>query len=280
MRVQPHPALAPSFITERISKGTNCLSAKRSEFVKLRSLGTELNVAVIGTTGGIGRAFADQLGECPSVSNVYCFSRSAPKRSHNKRHWTNIDLIAEHSIAGAAAHVKRSAGELHLVIVATGVLHDGVMLKPEKSWRDLNGPSMQMAFQVNAIGPALVAKHFLPLLTKNRKTIFAALSARVGSIEDNRRGGWYTYRASKAALNMIIKSLSLELARRNPNTVCVGLHPGTVDTAMSKPFQSGVAQRRLFSANQSARHLLNVLDDLGPQDSGNVYAWDGSRVPS
>jgi len=256
------------------------LQVEQPKLLELESFGTELNVAVIGASGGIGNALADQLGECPSVSNVYCFSRSAPKRVHNKRHWTNIDLTAEHSIAGAAAHVKRSAGELHLVIVATGVLHDGVTLKPEKSWGDLNGPSMQMAFQVNTIGPALVAKHFLPLLVKNRKAIFAALSARIGSIQDNHLGGWYAYRASKAALNMIIKSLSLELARRNPNAVCVGLHPGTVDTALSKPFQSGVAQRRLFSASQSTRHLLNVLDDLGPQDSGNVYAWDGSRVPS
>ncbi len=190
-----------------------------------------------------------------------------------------MELAAEASISRAAARVKQSVGELHLVIVATGVLHDGFTLQPEKSWSDLNGSSMQTAFQVNTIGPALVAKHFLPLLARNRKTIFAALSARVGSIGDNHLGGWYAYRASKAALNMIIKTLSLELIRRNPNAVCVGLHPGTVDTPLSKPFQSGVAQQKLFSPRQSALHLLNLFDCLGPQDSGNVYAWDASRVP-
>lgn len=263
-----YPALASSFSAGRISKGITRLKDERPKFLELKSFGTELNVAVIGATGGIGGALADQLGECPSVSNVFSFSRSAPNRAHKKLHWTDLDLIAEHSISGAAVHVKQSVGELHFVIAATGVLHDGFTLTPEKSWSDLNGPSMQLALQVNTIGPALVAKHFLPLLAKNRKTIFAALSARVGSIGNNHLGGWYAYRASKAALNMIIKTLSLELARRNPNAICVGLHPGTVDTPLSKPFQSGVAQRKLFSPRQSARYLLNVLDGLGPQILG------------
>ena len=144
----------------------------------------------------------------------------------------------------------------------------------------LTGAAMETAFRRNATGPALVAKHFLPLLARDRKAAFAALSARVGSIEDNRLGGWYAYRASKAALNMLIRTLSIELARSHRHALCVGLHPGTVDTALSKPFQSGVPPEKLFPPAQSARHLLAVLDRLTAEDSGSVYAWDGRRIPS
>lgn len=255
------------------------MHVEQPECLALKSFGTELNVAVFGATGGIGAALVDQLGECRSVSKVFCFARSAPRSARNKVNWSNIDVTAESTISDAAACVGQSAGELHLAIIATGVLHDGIALRPEKSWSDLDPLSLQLAFQVNTIGPALIAKHFLPLLAKKRKTIFAALSARVSSIGDNRLGGWYAYRASKAALNMIIKTLSLELARRNPDAVCVGLHPGTVDTPLSKPFQVNIAQRTLFSPSQSAQRLLNVLDGLNQHDSGHVYTWDGCRLP-
>ena len=135
------------------------------------------------------------------------------------------------------------------------------------------------SFQVNAIGPALVAKHFLPRLPKDRPARFAVLSARVGSIEDNRLGGWYGYRASKAALNMLVRSLAIELARTRPLAVCVALHPGTVDTALSRPFQRNVAAQKLFTPAYAAGRLLDVLDGLGPGDSGGFYAYDGTRIP-
>jgi len=138
---------------------------------------------------------------------------------------------------------------------------------------------MERSYRINAIGPALVAKHFLPLLTRERKAMFAALSARVGSIEDNQLGGWHAYRASKAALNMLLKTLSIELARQNPTAICVGLHPGTVDTRLSEPFQRGVPEGKLFSPQKSARHLLNVFDTLSPEQSGQIFAWDGQRIP-
>jgi NAD(P)-dependent dehydrogenase (short-subunit alcohol dehydrogenase family) len=131
---------------------------------------------------------------------------------------------------------------------------------------------------VNAIGPALVAKHFLPLLARGRSTAFAALSARVGSISDNRLGGWYGYRASKAALNMLIKTLSIELARTRPEAVCVALHPGTVDTRLSGPFQRSVAPDQLFTPEVSGRHLLRVLERLVPSDSGGCFAWNGKAI--
>lgn len=169
------------------------------------------------------------------------------------------------------------APEWHMVIVATGLLHDASGLQPEKTWRALEAGSLERSFRVNSIGPALVAKHCLPLLARDRKSVFAALSARVGSIEDNRLGGWHAYRASKAALNMLIRTLSIELAHRNPTAICVALHPGTVDTALSRPFQRGV--NTLFSPPRAATCLLEVMDDLTSEHSGQLFAWDGQRIP-
>ena len=253
--------------------------AQTEEVLQMESFGTALNVAVIGASGAIGGALAEVLEKCQAVSKIIRFSRSSPRSVDKEHAWLHLDLENEESIAGAAAAIESSAGELHIVIVATGILHDRDRLQPEKTWRNLSGPAMETAFRLNTIGPALVAKHFLPLLARDRKSVFAAISARVGSIEDNHLGGWYAYRASKAALNMVIKTLSIELSRRNPNALCVRLHPGTVDTALSKPFQGGVPEAKLFPAARSARHLLTVLDNLAPENSGCLYAWDGSQIP-
>lgn len=252
---------------------------QKKEILELRSFGKELNVAVIGASGGIGTALANDLERCPAVSQVLRLSRSSRSTEDKYGAWLHIDLEKEESIAESAATVGTLAGELHLVLVATGILHGGGKLQPEKTWRNLSASGMETAFRLNAIGPALVAKHYLPLLASKRKSVFAALSARVGSIEDNYLGGWYAYRASKAALNMLIKTLSIELTRQNPNALCVGLHPGTVDTSLSKPFQSGVPEVKLFTPMRSARHLLTVLDNLSPENSGGLYAWDGSQIP-
>jgi len=246
---------------------------------QLRSFGDNLNVAVVGGTGGIGAALVDQLSDCPFVDTVLVLSR-IERSSPNPRHKSiTIDLEDEDGIARAALAAKNAVETLSLVIVATGLLHDGAGFQPERSWKELSPDSLLRAFQVNAFGPLLVAKHFLPLLDKNRKSVFAALSARVGSIEDNRLGGWYAYRSSKAALNMFIRTLSIELSRRNSNGICVGLHPGTVDTTLSKPFQRNVPLNDLKSPAQSAGQLLDVLDVLSPEDTGAVFAWDGQRIP-
>jgi NAD(P)-dependent dehydrogenase (short-subunit alcohol dehydrogenase family) len=135
-------------------------------------------------------------------------------------------------------------------------------------------------FDINTFGPALIAKHFLPIMPTDRRAIFAALSARVGSISDNGLGGWHAYRASKAALNMLIRNFAIEWARRNDQAVCVGLHPGTVDTGLSKPFQSNVPEDRLFSAKQSASYLLDVIERLSPADTGKVFDWAGKEIPA
>jgi len=158
------------------------------------------------------------------------------------------------------------------------VLHDDG-LRPEKSWRHLDADALARSYEVNAIGPALVAKHLLPRLRRDHKAVFAAMSARVGSIEDNRIGGWYAYRASKAALNQILRTLAIELGRRWPEAVCVGLHPGTTDTALSAPFQANVPAGKLFTPTFVAERLLTVVDDLDASASGGLYAWDGARIP-
>jgi NAD(P)-dependent dehydrogenase (short-subunit alcohol dehydrogenase family) len=168
-------------------------------------------------------------------------------------------------------------GAPDIVIVATGRLH-GYGLQPEKSMRALEADALMESYRINAIGPALIAKHVLPKLPRDRKSVFAALSARVSSISDNRSGGWHAYRASKAALNMLIRNGAIELAVRNPKAVCVTLHPGTVDTDMSKPFLSNVPNEKLFSPDVSARHLLGVINDLTPEQTGRLIAWDGRII--
>lgn len=243
----------------------------------LASFDAPLNVAVIGSSGGIGGALAAALGDCAAVDRLFALSRGNGTSPDNRTVGLRTDVLDEGSIERAASHIREECGALHLVIVASGVLH-GDGLAPEKTWRTVTRASMETSFQVNAVGPVLVAKHFLPLLASGGKAAFAALSARVGSIEDNRLGGWYSYRASKAALNMMVRTLSVELARRQPNAICVALHPGTVDTDLSRPFQSSVPQGNLFTPAQAARNLLQTLDGLGTGDSGHHFAWDGSRI--
>lgn len=239
--------------------------------------GAGLRAVVIGASGGIGRAFVKALAADEAIASVLACSRTGKVFQSDKVESVHLDLEDENSIAAAAD--TAGTDPLHLVIVASGILHDGD-LQPEKSWRQLDADTLAQVFEVNTIGPALVAKHFLPKLDRDRPSAFAALSARVGSISDNRLGGWYAYRASKAALNMIIKSASIELARRNKQAVCIGLHPGTVDTGLSEPFQRGVPAEKLFSADRAARQLLDVIAARRPEDTGDVFAWDGSKVPA
>lgn len=236
----------------------------------LASFREPLRALVFGSSGGIGTAFVDLLAAHPRVQIAHAASRSAAAP------W-NFSLEDEASIAAVAA-AAAAAGPLDLVLVATGALH-GEGLQPEKSWRSLDTVALARAFAVNATGPALIAKHTLGLLRRDAKSAFACLSARVGSIEDNRLGGWHAYRASKAALNMLVRTCAVELRQRNPSALCVALHPGTVDTRLSKPFQGGVDPARLFTPEHSARAMLGVLDKLTPADSGRLWAFDGQAIP-
>lgn len=227
-----------------------------------------LNAAIFGASGGIGAAFSSLLSENPRVGSVARFSRSGADGA------TRFDLTDERSIADAMATIT---DPLDLVIVATGALQDSAM-QPEKTWRALDPDAMMHAYQVNTIGPAMIAKHALPKLRQGSKTVFASLSARVGSISDNRLGGWHSYRASKTALNMLIRNFAIELGRTNKTAIAIGLHPGTVDTDLSKPFQRNVPDGKLFTAEHSAASLLSVIDGVTGTDSGNCFAYDGKKI--
>lgn len=224
---------------------------------------------VIGASGGIGGAIADALAEEGAFAIVHRFGRSLDGAAH-------IDITDEATIAAAAAIVAQGPAPM-LVFVATGILHQASS-GPEKALKELDPAWLARVYAVNAIGPAMIAKHFLPLMPKTGRTVFAALSARVGSISDNRLGGWHGYRASKAALNQLIRTIAIEERRRNSSSIVVALHPGTVDTALSKPFQGNVAPGHLFDAGRAAVQLLDVLDGLRPPDSGKLFAWDGAEV--
>lgn len=219
---------------------------------------------VIGASGGIGGAMVAQLADDPRCASVAGLHRHSA---------TPIDFADEASIAAAAATL-REAGPLHLVVNAAGILHTPDFM-PEKKLGDLNAAQMMETFRVNSIGPALVLRAFAPLLDADRSVI-AMLSAKVGSIGDNRLGGWYSYRASKAALNMLVKTAAIELARTKPGAIAVALHPGTVDTSLSGPFRGAQIGR---PASVAAGELLAMLGSLDREDSGTFIAYDGARLP-
>lgn len=208
------------------------------------------SAVVVGASGGIGRALIRALAESASHAPIFALSRSESSVPQGVR-TLPIDLSDEATIAAAAARVGE-AGRVGLVIVATGLLHrTGV--SPEKTVRTLDPTTMATVFSVNTIGPALVAKHFVPLLARRERCVFAALSARVGSIGDNRLGGWYAYRASKSALNQILRTLAIEVARSRPEAIVVGLHPGTVTSGLSRPFRpdpTADGRRRLLTRRE------------------------------
>jgi NAD(P)-dependent dehydrogenase (short-subunit alcohol dehydrogenase family) len=189
-----------------------------------------------------------------------------------------FDLTDDASIAQAAEAMRADPPEW--VIVATGVLTLPDGTGPERTYKRLEAATMAQVFALNTIGPTLIAKHMLPLMPRGRRFVFAALSARVGSISDNRLGGWHSYRASKAALNMLLKNFALEMARTHAQGVVVGLHPGTVDSALSQPFQTGLAQGQLTAPGQAADNLLGVLAGLTPEQSGRVFDFKGAEIPA
>ena len=226
---------------------------------------------VIGATGGLGAALLAQLQSDSRFAGACGLSRASEPA---------LDLLDEASIAQAATHVSglavTSGLGLRLVLDATGTL-SGNGYAPEKSWRQLDPVQMAHAFAINAIGPALLMKHFLPLLPKRGKAVFATLSAKVGSIGDNRLGGWYSYRASKAALNQLVHTAAIELRRSQPEAICVALHPGTVATDLSAPFaKTGLDVQ---SPADSAKRLLAVLQGLQTSDSGGFFNHDASTLP-
>jgi NAD(P)-dependent dehydrogenase (short-subunit alcohol dehydrogenase family) len=274
-----HPAPGAAAIAP--SPETSPSPAVRDEPVEVAfsSFAEPINAVVIGASGGIGGALLQRLLEHARVAGVLACSRTPLEAGQAKLAHQPIELEDEASIAAAAGRAGEMFGALDLVLIATGLLHDGEALQPEKTWRALDAERLARSFRVNAIGPAIVAKHFLPLLANGRKSVLAALSARVGSIAANDLGGWHGYRAAKAALNMLLRNCAIELGRRNPTALCIGLHPGTVATGLSAPFRTSVPEGKLFAPNFAAGRLLAVIDALGPEDSGRVFAWDGAAIP-
>ena len=234
------------------------------------------NIIIIGSSGAIGSSFLKHYAEEDKNNIIYALSRSEAASSSSNIHNVSIDIESDSSISNASS-ICSEAGPFDIIIVTTGMLSDE-NIGPEKSLRHLNKESFSKIFSVNTLGPALIAKYFIPLLKKDAPSFLGFLSARVGSISDNRIGGLYSYRASKAALNMTIKSLSIEVSRNNPQSIIAGLHPGTVDSKLSKPFQGNVSEGKLFTPDYSVSKMAEVISNLKPENSGSCFAWDGEEI--
>ncbi len=226
------------------------------------------SAVIIGASGGIGAALANAITASGTYAVVHRVGRTQGDICIDYADPATIDAMATRVAQGPPPN---------LVIVATGLLHNAEY-QPEKALAQLEASWMAENFTANAIGPALVARALIPLMPRGERAIFAALSARVGSISDNRSGGWHSYRASKAALNQYIRTIAIEWARKSDQSICVALHPGTVDTGMSAPFQRNVPPEKLFSPVQTAASLLHVINGLAPAHSGRIFAWDGAEI--
>jgi len=241
---------------------------------------------VAGASRGIGLAFVRQLASGGQARRIWAGCREPEQAAalaefaagNDAVRILQLNVTDEDSLAAAAAAVAAENEPLDLVINCAGILHRPGGPTPERRLADVRADWLMEAFAVNGAGPLLLAKHFEPLLPRRARAVFASLSARVGSIGDNRLGGWYAYRGSKAAQNMFIRTLSIELARRARGAICVALHPGTTDTELSRPFQGGVPESKLFTAERAVEQLLRVIDGLGPDDNGRFIAWNGERI--
>ena len=233
------------------------------------------SIAIIGSSGAIGRAFLDAYIADKEVSNIYSISRTEVESNDERIIHINIDVTDEVSVKAAASKIGEN--RLDKLIVATGILHTE-LFGPEKSIKDIKIENFVKIFSVNAFGPALIGKYFLPLMKKDKKSIAAFLSARVGSISENKLGGWYSYRASKSALNQIIKNFSIESKRTNPAGIIIGLQPGTVKSKLSEPFQKNVKKGKLLLPKDSVKSLIRVIESVMQNDSGKIFDWKGEEI--
>lgn len=254
-----------------------------------------MNVLIVGGTGGIGFGFVEHFLRHPETTQIYVTYRHPQPddsllklaRQHpDKIQAFQLDVTCADDWQLFATQLKVQTQDLHIVLYCVGFLHDQTYT-PEKSLGQIDPDHLAQSFQINSIGGILLAKEILPFMRHHKgqrptvgyRNVLGFISAKVGSIEDNRLGGWYSYRASKAALNMLIKTASIEYRRKSPETIVVSLHPGTTDTRLSQPFQQNVRPEKLFSVSKTVGLLWTVLNQLEPKDSGNFYAWDGTILP-
>lgn len=241
---------------------------------------------VTGAGSGIGLALIDQLLTDPTIGIIYAgcrkpelsFALKERAAMDSRLKTIQLDVTDACSVTAAASQIQ-SAEKLDLVINTVGILHSVGGMRPEKRLADINTDDLMLAYDVNALGALRLAVELEPLLKASKAAQFISLSARVGSISDNSLGGWYAYRASKAALNMLLKTLSIEWSRARPAITCAVVHPGTVSTALSDPFTSDGYNGKVFSPAEAASHLLDVIDRLTPDESGGFFAWDGEEIP-
>ena len=245
------------------------------------------NAMIQGASRGIGLAITRQLVEDDSVRHILATCRNPNdarelqflfEQNPKKLTIIGLDVAREKTIATAAELAIHLTSEIRLLINCAGILHDGI-LRPEKQIEDVSSDTLQRYFQVNAFGPLLILKHFKSLLASKDRVLIGNLSARVGSIGDNHLGGWYGYRASKAAQNMFTRGVAIEFRRKNPNSICVSLHPGTVKTALSEPFRDRINPAQVHSPETAAMCLLKILSNSKPSDSGEFFAYDGTHIP-
>ncbi len=243
-----------------------------------------MHVVIQGAGRGIGYAIARRA--MAEGAKKLCLTARSPTDSEaysvippsESLHWIAMDFLDPVSVTAAASEILKQMPRIDRLIIVSGVLGDNVV-QPEKRLADIDTFALHHSYQVNAVGPLLFIKSLWPALRRPHPLVVACISARVGSITDNRLGGWYGYRASKAALNQLSHSAAIELARYNPESCVVTLHPGTVDTELSRPFQKMVPTESLFTADESAAHLWRVMDNLRPSQTGGFFAYDGTTIP-
>ncbi len=252
----------------------------------LNSFPEKFNVLIQGASRGIGLEFVRQLAGLARVGQVVATCRDPSAADQLKRladrnpdriRAETLDITRPEQIESLAEKLESQGLSFSLVLNVAGLLHAND-LQPEKRLEDIEWDKLQRVFAVNALGPALFVRHMHRLLARRDKAVLAAISARVGSIGDNRLGGWYAYRASKSALNQLLRTSAIELKRRRRNVIVAALHPGTTDTGLSAPFLSNVPEDKLFSVERTVAQLLKVIDGLDAEDSGGFFAWDGKPI--
>ncbi len=245
------------------------------------------NVLIVGASQGIGLGFVQALLQDSQISRIYATYRRLDSATvllaltaeyPGRLMSVKVDLTDEVEIKQCVEQIRTEVDKLHGIINCVGILHEG-QLQPEKSLRQIDPENLMRYFQVNSISAILLAKHVVPLLNHGDRNVFATISAKLGSIGDNQLGGWYGYRASKAALNMLMRTVAIEYRRKSPHTIVVTLHPGTTDTHLSRPFQKNVSPEKLFSVERAIAQLSDILERLKSEDSGEFFSWDGSRLP-